>query len=274
MPYDNELNRKIAKQIKNLYLNQIESNKYSYDIAESDVGYANKSLLNDENVYKVKNKLMDMEQNLPENNELSGGALGSRGAFARGTFRDTGFERVEGAGFFDSVLSGIKSVVKPASQILSLIPHPYAQTASTGLNVASNLLGNAKKQRKPRTKKVSQELLLKRQLEGGKPNINDIGVLSKTKKTRGRPNKMKGGADLGEPHNMIKPDGTTGNGKLKRKIGGQKIVPVAQMQSSGMSGQGKQSRSELVKKIMKERNVNMIQASSIIKKEGLYKSKK
>lgn len=293
MPYDNKLNRQIANEMHNIYLRHIENTLNSYDIADSNLGYANKMRINDDNIDQVRNELEDMEDNLPEENEeLTGGSLHARGAFARGTFRDTGFERVEGAGFFNDLWSGIKSVVKPASQVLSMIPHPYAQGASTALNMASNVLGDGKKQkkpRKPRVKKANKELILKRSLEGGKPNKSDVGLLEKeviepvivpkAKAKRGRPNKMKGGADLGEAHNMIKPNGTTGDGKLKRQIGGkkleQKIVPVAQMQSSGMSGQGKQEkRSDIVKKIMKERGVSMINASSIVKKEGLYKAKK
>lgn len=288
MPYDNKLNRQIAEEMRKIYLRNIQHTGNSYDLADSNLGYANKMKIDDNNIDEVRNELEDMEDNLPSNNELSGdGPLNSNGAFARGTFRDTGFERVEGAGFFNDLWSGVKSVVKPASQILSMIPHPYAQTASTGLNMASNILGDGKKPRKPRTGKKTKEvneekeLLLKRTLEGGKPNKSDVGLLVKesavVKAKRGRPNKMKGGTDLGEPHNMIKPNGTTGDGKPKRKIGEgkQKIVPVAQMQSSGMSGQGKiEKRADIVKKIMKERGVSMIKASSIVKSEGLYKAKK
>jgi hypothetical protein len=294
MPYDNKLNREIAERLKKINEKYIEHYPYSYDVAESNLGFANKMRIDDRNINQVRNELEEREGNLPDDEdddfeqyeldlprekELTGGSLASHGAFARGTFRDTGYGSVQGAGFFDDVFRGIKSVVKPASQILSLIPHPYAQTASTGLNVASNLLGNAKAPkapkapRKQRAKKEQQSLLLKRNLEGGKPNKEDVGIFNNTLKAkRGRPNKMKGGVDLGEAHNMIKPDGTTGNGKPKRQIGGQKIVPVAQMHSSTMSGLGK--RSDIVKKIMKERGVNMTTASSIVKSEGLYKAKK
>jgi hypothetical protein len=37
------------------------------------------------------------------------------------------------------------------------------------------------------------------------------------------------------------------------------------------SGDGRKARAEIVKKIMKERGVKMIEASKIVKAEGLYK---
>jgi hypothetical protein len=59
--------------------------------------------------------------------------------------------------------------------------------------------------------------------------------------------------------------GLFGLGKNKESL-----VPVAQMQSI-KGGKAPSKRTQLVKKIMKERGCSMIQASSIIKKEGLYK---
>jgi hypothetical protein len=240
MPYDNPLNRQIASSVNKILQNQINHTPMSYDLAEGNVGYANKKLLDDTNIKQEEVKLEELEEELPApNEELAGGALGSIGGFARGTVRDTGEGRTKGAG----------------------------------------------------KKKEVKELLLKRVAEGGKkvskcsvqggkkvPKCSDVGTLNKEvgegKKKRGRPLKMIGGTDLGEPHNMVKPDGTTGDGKPKRTIGGRKLTPVAQMQSSGMSGQGKEKRSDIVKRIMKERGVNMIKASSIVKSENLYKSGK
>ena len=93
-------------------------------------------------------------------------------------------------------------------------------------------------------------------------------------KKRGRPNKMKGGTDLAEPHNMVNKEGITGYGKIDRQIGGKKLVPVDQMQGSSMSGFGKgKTRTEIVKAVMKDRGVNMIKASEIVKKENLYVKK-
>lgn len=228
MPYDNQLNRKIASEMRNILEMHIKNTANSYDIADSNVGYANKQIINDNNKEQISSKLQY------EENNLVGGALGSIGGFARGTFRDTGEGRTLGAGKKEQIITKEK------------------------------------------------ELLLKRQLEGGnigvfKKNSKKLSKDSKKSKKRGRPNKMKGGAEsLAEPYNMIKKDGTTGNGKPSRQIGGQKLVPVANMQSSSMAGLGKgnEKRSDIVKRIMKERGVNMIKASSIVKCEGLYQPKK
>lgn len=56
--------------------------------------------------------------------------------------------------------------------------------------------------------------------------------------------------------------------------GEKKILPGAcRMEASGVSGGkgGRSKRAEIVKKIMKERGVKMIEASKIVKSEGLYK---
>jgi len=63
-------------------------------------------------------------------------------------------------------------------------------------------------------------------------------------KRRGRPSKMKGG----------------------------NLVPVANMRGSSMAGQGKpkNKRAEIVKKIMKEKKLSMIEASKYVKEHKLY----
>jgi hypothetical protein len=261
MPYDNPLNRQIAERLQKILQNQINHNPMSYDVAEGMVGYANKQLLDDTNIKQQENKLEEMEDGLPESNEIEGGSLGSIGGFAHGTWRDTGEGKTKGA--------GRKKNIKIVDE---------------------------EKKQKPKKEK---ELLLTRVLEGGKrkkatPSCSDVGVLKKDvvvgegKKKRGRPLKMVGGTDLSEPHNMIRENGTTGDGKPKRTIGGHKLIPVANMKSSGMAGQGKkeeidneeeveahgEKRSDIVKKIMKKRGVSMIKASSIVKAENLYKPKK
>ena len=216
MPYDNPLNKKISDEMDKIYYKYINHTPMSYDFADSNVGTSNKKLIDDSNIERETAELKERE--------LSGGALGAVGGFARGTFRDTGEGSTLGAG----------------------------------------------------KKKEEKSLLLKRELEGG-----NIGLLNKVQekmteivKKRGRPNKMKGGTDLGEPHNMVNKEGITGYGKLDRQIGGKKLVPVDQMQGSSMSGFGKgKTRTEIVKAVMKDRGVNMIKASEIVKKENLYVKK-
>lgn len=307
MPYDNPLNRKIADRVRQINEKYIQHTLNSYDLKVADytVGTARKNLVNESNINREKADLLDkeddlysdsgsetdkeLEPNQYESNELEGGAYGSKGGFAKGTWRDTGFDNTMGAGkthpqyhnnenkfeggnFFSDFGKGFKkgfsSIVKPASAILGLLPIPQAQVASKVLGTASDIIGSAKKIRKPR-----KELLLKRVMDGGeKPNKTYIGLMSGGKR-RGRPSKMKlqGGAEnLARPFNMIDKAGITGSGK-KRIVGGKHLVPVAQMPSSGMSGQGKlKSRSDLVKKIMNDRKVSMCQASKIVKDEKLW----
>lgn len=255
MPYDNPVNRQVAQHLRKIIQAQINNTPMSYDVADGNVGYANKKLLDERNVKQEESRLEEKEKGLPE---LEGGSLGSIGGFAAGTVRDTGEGRTMGEGKKRKV-------------------HKKAPETESESESEPEPEGKVRKEKMKKTK----ELLLKRTLEGGKrkktPSASHIGTLEKFlgegKKKRGRPNKMCGGADLGETHNMIKKDGTTGSGKPTRQIGGRKLVPVANMQSSSMAGQGKETRADMVKRIMEERGVSMIKASSIIKDEKLYKPK-
>jgi hypothetical protein len=244
MPYDNQLNREIADQMRDILEMYIKNTANSYDIADGNIGYANKQIINDDNKEQVSSKLQY------EENNLVGGALGSIGGFARGTFRDTGEGRTLGAGKKEQIITKEKELLLKR------------QLEGGNIGVFKKNSKKLSKDSKKNSKKNSKK---------------DSKKDSKKSKKRGRPNKMKGGAEsLAEPYNMIKKDGTTGNGKPSRQIGGQKVVPVANMQSSSMAGLGKgnEKRSDIVKRIMKERGVNMIKASSIVKAEGLFVSKK
>jgi hypothetical protein len=242
-----------------------------------------------------------------KNMGYDGGAYGSTGGFASGTHMDTGVGRTIGAGakkykkkvgkgssgggasgggFFDDVWSGIKSVAKPIASVakigLSLVPDARAQMASKVLDAAG---AGKRKVGRPKKVKVAKEV--------------------KMVKKVGRPKKMVGGTDLGIPYNMIRKNGessgfyvkqkevgdkpnetfeeekpldvidaTVGSGKKGKGYSGGKLVPKANMKSSSMGGMGKPSkmsaRCALVKKIMKERNISMIEASKAVKKEKLY----
>ncbi len=219
MPYDNQLNREISQQLNKIYEKFFENTPFSYEYGESNVGTSNKKLVDSTNIEKETQQLQDKE--------MSGGALGAVGGFAKGTIRDTGEgEKTLGAG---------KNHIKE-----------------------------------------EKGLLLKRQLEGG-----NIGLLNMVKekiedkakeiKKRGRPNKMKGGTDLAEPHNMVRKDGTTGYGKLNRVVGGKDLKVASQNKGSSLSGFGKKNRAEIVKEVMEKRGVSLPDASSIVKKEKLYK---
>lgn len=263
MPYNNPLNRQIAHQLKNIDERHIHNTLNSYDVPYSVVGNANKKYLDDINIGKERAMLED---------KLRGG-----NGFAHGTIRDTGYGSVLGAGghrlvdgsqynnwtggsFWNDFKKGFSSVIKPLAGVVGMLPIPGANLLSKGLDVVGNIAGGTK--RKPKAK----GLLLSRKVVGG-ASVSDIGMLKKTtRRTVGG-----GGDGLSRPFNMINKDGKTGGNKLNMR---QKVVPVAQMQSSSMAGQGKnktkEKRTDIVKRIMKQRGVNMITASSIVKKENLY----
>lgn len=91
MPYDNKLNREISQQLNKIYMKFFENTPFSYEYGESNVGTSNKKIIDESNIEKETQQLKDKE--------LSGGALGAVGGFAKGTIRDTGEgEKTLGAG--------------------------------------------------------------------------------------------------------------------------------------------------------------------------------
>lgn len=114
-------------------------------------------------------------------------------------------------------------------------------------------------------------------------------VLAPVKKGRGRPRKMKGKgiiADLAGALGLGKPksafDGMMESFAVakkavkasKKKKGGAMPCDKATMMSSSMSGMGKgdgrKKRAEIVKKVMKEKGLKMIEASKYVKEHKLY----
>lgn len=109
----------------------------------------------------------------------------------------------------------------------------------------------------------------------GKMSVADIKKFVGLGKRKACGMGMSGGAVLGNPDPL-----SSSNESVERKVGGRttmlNLVPKQEMHSSSMSGQGKKSsslksRAEVVKKVMKERGVSMIEASKIVKAENLWK---
>lgn len=232
----------------------------------------------------------------------------SMGLSGNGRRKRVSKKTMEGDGFFDDVWSGIKqganTVAGIAKPLLGLVPHPAAQAAAAGLGV----LGYGKECCCPRLKsgkapkrcKCGASVALKtgganpRQVGGSgfaAGTHMDVGSgetygISSTKPTRGagRPRKV-GGAVLG----LVKPptsgpldDTPAAYGNKKRgptavgKRSLDKPTTKADMPSSTLSGLGKKvggkrsARADIVKKVMQDRGCTLMQASSIVKKEGLY----
>jgi hypothetical protein len=215
-------------------------------------------------------------------------------------------KHLKGDGFFDDLWSGIKTGANVAASIakpvLSVIPHPAAQAAAMGMNALG--MGHnectcprLKSGKAPKRCKCGAGLsggsgfAAGTHMDTGFDITNGISSHKKTvgaglKKGRGRPRGSKtktGGAVLG----LVKApvagplDDTPaayGNVKPTPQSTSKKVLDKpttkADMPSSTLSGLGKAKsnpRAEIVKKVMKDRGCTLMQASSIVKKEGLYK---
>jgi len=119
----------------------------------------------------------------------------------------------------------------------------------------------------------------------GKMSIADVKSYVGLGKRKACGSGMSGGTILGNPDPHI----GSGMNPVERKVGG-RLVPTQLLPSSSMSGQGKaefserssfkpkkqassslKSRAEVVKRVMKERGISMIEASKAVKAEGLWK---
>lgn len=217
---------------------------------------------------------------------------------------------LQGEGFFDDVWSGVKSVGSIAKPFVGLIPGygPAAQMAMSmaGMGAPECTCPRLKSGKAPKRCKCGFKMsgtgsALKTRSVGGSGfaagTHMDVGSgetfgISSHKPTRGagKPRKTRsvGGAVLGlvkapvaGPLDDSPP--AYGNKKAGPKATGKidltKPTTKADMPSSTLSGMGsskttsgkRNARAEIVKKVMKERGVKLMEASSIVKKEGLYK---
>jgi len=100
----------------------------------------------------------------------------------------------------------------------------------------------------------------------GIPVVSGIAGLFGLGKKRGRPSKKQVGGGPEMSHAKVTVKATRGKPE--------KVVEKSQMVGSTMSGfgkpKGKSKRAEIVKKVMRERGLSMIEASKVVKAEGLY----
>jgi hypothetical protein len=200
--------------------------------------------------------------------------------------------RLQGEGFFDDVWSGIKSVGSIAKPFVGLVPGygPAAQMAMSmaGMGAPECTCPRLKSGKAPKRCKCGYRT--GKGMSGGSGfaagTHMDVGSgetlgISSHKPTRGagKPRK-RGGAVLGlvkapvaGPLDQTPPAyGNKVSGpKSTSKKDLDKPTTKADMPSSTLSGGKRNARAEIVKKIMKERGVKLMEASSIVKKEGLYK---
>lgn len=328
MPYDNEYNRRIKNDYNNINRRYIDhqiqfdelfhhtpmvsglaSKKYEGGAIPKDlnsdvefgVNQGSRIRYGDASQYgsnsgekDVTTDRLNYINNLDKETPMAGGS-----GFARGTFRDTGFERTLGAG---KPTGGVKTYKKAPLKLTKIIggvkrrgrPSKSKMTGGTELGLPLSLVEKVPKlPRVPRVPKVQKV-----------PRVPKVKATEKPKESEKSDEKMEGAGFLSSLWKGIKtvakplasvakvglslaplPQAqlaaaaldAAGAGKKrgrpsKMKMKGGALVPVANMKSSSMAGQGKpkNKRAEIVKKIMKEKGLSMINASKYVKEHNLY----
>ena len=250
MPYDNEYNRKIAKQIKHANEEYIKrSNLVGGGISGTFIEHLANALY-EHHINKHKGHHKSGGSGFASSYDPSGGEEKSEGIEGSGysggmrtiggavgdgqhKYKKTSKSKLvkememEGGNWLSDFGSGFMSVVKPvagiAKNILQVIPDPRAQAVGAVLDA----VGAGKKKR-------------------GRP-------LKLTLKP-GQSSSMSGMGHSGGGHSG---GGHSGGGHS----------------GGGHSGGGRSVRAGIVKDVMKKRGVSMIEASKIVKAEGLYHPK-
>lgn len=281
------------------------NNPYNMNI-RNQVLALDQDFINRSNSYDLNNGELSFVDGVnTENMTSNNGGEPNMSGYAAGTFRDTGYGSVLGAG-----MSGMAKHCKGGA--VNFMPMPYPRNPprdDVKRVVGGAILGGEVNDvaRKRRTKKVESELKAEPGLGAGKSGGKLIpkeemkgSTMSGGEKKRGRPSKMSGGFKVGDLFtsdfwNNIRIESGSGKSaagksggvkckvcncdiceckKGKGKSGGVKCkvcncdVCKCKM-GKGMSG-GKSKRAEIVKKIMNDKNISMIEASKYVKEHNLY----
>ena len=231
MPYNNEYNRNIANQLNNLY-----KNKVKYEKACAD--------------YVRQNDVMDPLESMALRHDNVHGGSGTAAA----TLHDLGYEQTNG------VAGSGEPEVKPRRKYVRKTPlppeAPTVEVVGEGVDRAvggSHCAGG----KKPRKKK-----------EPPTPPPEDIAETGAGVSAGGV---SAGGVSAG---------GVSAGSKKPRK---KKEVPAAAVIEAAApappmeapavkgAGRGKSERAAIVSRIMKEKGLNLIEASKYVKEHGLYK---
>jgi len=226
-------------------------------------------------------------------------------AHAQGAQLGRHIHSLHGAGFFDDFAKGFMSVIKPVASIASMIPGPIGTAArvATGLFGSGEMEGGFQTMNMEQTKKVMDYLRQQREAKAAKGGMNTGKY-----EGEGRRRKMKGGqhvigggkltithgddscsddemegggfiSDLGIPivSNLA---GMFGLGKAEEIAEADAFLKANPKFAKGYkdkapkkavsAADGRRKRAEIVKRIMRERGLSMIEASRAVKAEGLY----
>jgi hypothetical protein len=341
MPYDNEYNRKIKREYENINRRYVEHQKLNDQLflqipmvsglanknfeggaipknLNSDVDFGvnqgSRIVYGDASQYgsnfgekDATDDKLNYIENLDKEAPMKGGA-----GFARGTFRDTGFERVLGAG--KKSKGGVKMYKKEPLKLTKVVGgakrrgRPSKMVGGTELGLPQNLVQAVPKVKKIKVKepkvkapKVKEPKVKKAKVKKAKEIEKIIEESKDVEKTKDEPMEGKGflsslwkgiktvakplasvakvGLSMTPlPQAQLAAAGLDALGAGKRrgrpsKMKGGKLVPVENMKSSSMAGQGKpkiNKRADIVKKIMKEKKLSMIEASKYVKEHKLY----
>jgi len=303
MPYDNPYNRRIARQIDAI------NDDYAQQHAYSTVNNLSGGIR-----YKLGNASKQVDKDgyyivpdLPEAYYDGEGRMEGGSGFARGTFMDTGFEPVEGAGHMrgggrkkGGTLLGLPQVGGARTKVTKRVPqarkaprmvigeNPEQQFAD--MPMLENVIVPPPRQlaQLKRAKRVAQEQKAPRIKMGSgifSKGLNiasqgaDMFGLGKPKKGAGIFSRGLGVASnaadlfgLGKPRRggNILSRGLNIASDAANMFGLGRKVPVAQMKSVIGGARKPNKRAEIVKRVMQEKNLSMIEASKYVKAHNLY----
>ena len=217
---------------------------------------------------------------------------------------------LSGGNFWNDFIKGIGDVADVAGKIVPVAMKVFGKgdvgdaqiTPNTGGKKRGRPKGSGIKEDVKKYVEAVKDNIAKKEKKGGAILGNPDGYPrqgnSQRVAGRGRPKVSGKNGDLLAMSSPDLANGTPPNAQLRGSYGGakpkltkeekklikeakkmmgkgeKKILPGAcRMEASGVSGGkgGRSKRAEIVKKIMKERGVKMIEASKIVKSEGLYK---
>ena len=262
MPYDNQYNRDIANTVlmnNRRYLEYLKSQ--NQNIEGSGIG-------NSASKCECRGLPCECQRGLG----MSGGS-----GFASGTVRDDGFERTIGAG-----MSGTKTYRKRGCGQIASMPPPenmneYPQQGAGMYNKTLDRKVGGKKKTGAGWEDLKKDLAsfdfnkVKNWVGLAKPPMEMKKLLNQVQLQRMPLKNKEKVVEKAQMQSVI------GGGKKTKKSGGAGhsgagMSGGAGHSGAGMSGgDGRSKRAEIVKKVMKEKGMKMIEASKFVKENNLYK---
>ncbi len=175
---------------------------------------------------------------------------------------------MKGAGFWDDFKAGFNSVISPVASVVKAVAPVFGHPE---ISAGIHALGYGQKRGRGRPKKAELKS------DNGALLAMPSPVLANGVPPKEQLRGAYGGAKPSEDklkESVIKAVEKKMKGKGKKKeeepVGGANLKGATDKRSE-MKGDGRKARAEIVKKVMKDRKVSMIEASKIVKQEGLYK---